>query len=435
MKTTHTPPSIALEVARIRQDFPILNREIYGKPLVYFDNAATAQTPKQVVKRIESYYLQENSNIHRGVHHLSQQATEAYEAVRAHMQTFMGAAHTHEVIFTRGTTESINLVASSYGQKYVKEGDEIIISAMEHHSNIVPWQLLCERTGAQLKVIPMSEAGELDMEAYRSMLNERTKMVAVVHVSNTLGTINPIKEIIDLAHAHNIPVLVDGAQAVPHQSVNMQELDCDFYTFSSHKLFGPTGVGILYGKEKWLDAMPPYMGGGDMIKTVSFEKTTYNELPHKFEAGTPNIADGIGLGAALEYVEGIGYEAGAIGAYEHQLLQYGTEKLSAIEGLRIIGTAPHKASVISFLIGDIHPYDAGVILDRLGIAVRTGHHCTQPIMDQLEIPGTLRASFAFYNTTEEIDRLVAGIEKVKKMFGDFTLIHISTHLDSFPFWI
>ncbi|MDX1908133.1 MAG: cysteine desulfurase [Bacteroidia bacterium] len=404
-----------LDIATIRADFPALHQTVYGKPLVYFDNAATSQKPQVVIERIQAYYSQENSNIHRGVHYLSQQATEAYEHTRHLVRTLINAPHLHEVIFTHGTTEGINLVASSFGRKFVQAGDEILISGMEHHSNIVPWQLLCEMTGAHLRVIPVTDAGELDMEALPALLTERTRLVALTWISNSLGTVNPAGEIIRLAHAQNIPVLLDAAQAVPHQAVDVQALDCDFLVFSGHKMFGPTGIGILYGKEKWLDAMPPYMGGGDMIKTVRFEKTTWNDLPFKFEAGTPNIAAGIGLGAAIEYIHTIGYDQ--IADRENQLLAYGTEVLASIPDLRIIGTAAHKASVISFLIGDIHPYDAGTILDRMGIAIRTGHHCTQPLMERFGIPGTMRASFAFYNTLEEIDLMVEAIHKARQMFG------------------
>jgi len=404
-----------LDIASIRKDFPTLSQKVYGKELVYFDNAATSQKPQVVIDRLNTYYKEENSNVHRGVHKLSQVATDAYEEVRKQVQKLINAEKDHEVIYTRGTTEGINLIASSFGRKYIQEGDEIIISAMEHHSNIVPWQMLCQEKGAILKVIPMSEAGELDMEAFRGLLSDRTKLVSVVYISNSLGTINPVKEIIEQSHERGIPVLLDAAQVVPHDSLDVQELDCDFLVFSSHKMFGPTGIGIMYGKEKWLEEMPPYMGGGDMIDLVSFDKTTYAGLPHKFEAGTPNIADTIALGAAIDYIQHIGYEN--IAAYEKELLDYGTQKLSEIEGIRFVGTAKKKASLISFLIGDIHPYDAGTILDRLGIAVRTGHHCTQPIMSFMDIPGTVRASFAFYNTFEEIDRLVDGIHQVKKMFG------------------
>lgn len=403
------------DIQAIRQDFPALHQEVHGKPLVYLDNGATSQKPQVVIDRLSHYYAQENSNIHRGVHYLSQHATDEYEKTRKLTQQVLNAEHEHEIIFTRGTTEGINLVAHSFGHKYLKEGDEVLISAMEHHSNIVPWQLICEAMGAQLKVIPVTDAGELDMEAFHRLLTDKTRIVAVVHISNSLGTINPVEEIITAAHAREIPVLLDAAQSLPHQRVDVQALDVDFLVFSGHKVFAPTGIGVLYGKEKWLNAMPPYMGGGDMIDTVSFEKTTYNALPHKFEAGTPNIAGGIGLAAGIEYVQQIGYDA--IAAHEAELLAYATEQLLAVDGLRIIGTAAKKASVISFLVGDVHPYDTGTILDRLGIAVRTGHHCTQPLMRRFGIPGTVRASFAMYNTREEVDQLVAGILRVKKMFG------------------
>jgi len=404
-----------LDIQAIRKDFPTLQEKVHGKELVYFDNAATSQKPQLVIDRIEAYYEHENSNVHRGVHYLSQTATNAYEHTRKLAQELINAEHEHEIIYTKGTTEGINLVAHSFGKAFIKEGDEIILSYLEHHSNIVPWQLIAEELGATIKVIPVNDAGELDMEAYANMLNERVKIVSIVYISNSLGTINPVEEIIRLAHDRDIPVLLDGAQVVPHQRVDVQALDVDFLAFSGHKMFAPTGVGILYGKEKWLNAMPPYMGGGDMIDTVTFEKTTFNSLPHKFEAGTPNIAGVIGLGAGIEYINSVGYDN--ISAWEKELLDYGTEKLSEIEGIRLIGTAKEKASVISFLIDGIHPYDAGTILDQLGIAVRTGHHCTQPLMKRLEVPGTMRASFAFYNTKEEIDRLVEGLKKVKQMFG------------------
>ncbi|MEO0471586.1 MAG: cysteine desulfurase [Bacteroidota bacterium] len=403
------------DVATIRQDFPSLDQEVHGRPLVYFDNAATSQKPSSVIERLEAYYRKENSNVHRGVHYLSQKATDEFEQVRFQVQKLINAAHSHEVIYTKGTTEGLNLIAHSFGYKYIKAGDEIIISGMEHHSNIVPWQLLCEQVGAKLRVIPITDAGELDMEAFAGLLNERTRLVSVVYISNSLGTINPVREIIRQAHEIDIPVLLDAAQVVPHAEIDVQELDCDFMVFSGHKMFAPTGTGILYGKEKWLEEMPPYMGGGDMIKTVTFEKTTFNGLPHKFEAGTPNIAGMIGLGEGIRYMEKIGFDW--IKQQEDDLLQYGTEKLMEIEDMRIVGTADKKASVISFLVGDLHPYDAGTILDQLGIAIRTGHHCTQPVMQRFEIPGTMRASFAFYNTREEIDRLVDGIHRVKKMFG------------------
>jgi len=405
-----------LDVESVRKDFPVLNQSIYnGKPLVYLDNAATSQKPQQVMDRLLAYYQHENANVHRGVHYLSQTATDHYEGTRAKIKQLIHAEHEHEIIYTSGTTNGINLVAYSSGEKYVEEGDEIIISAMEHHSNIVPWQQLCERKGAILKVIPMDKTGTLDIEAYSKLLSEKTAIVALVHVSNSLGTINPVKKMIRMAHDAGAPVLLDGAQATPHAKVDVQDLDVDFYVFSGHKVFGPTGFGVLYGKEKWLESMPPFLGGGDMIETVRFDKTTYAGLPHKFEAGTPNIADAIAMGAAIDYVEKIGFDA--IGAYEQELLNYGVEKLSEIEGIRFIGTAENKASVISFLLGDIHPYDAGTILDRLGIAVRTGHHCTQPVMQFFDIPGTMRASFAFYNTKEEIDALAKGLIEVQKMFG------------------
>ncbi len=405
--------STPLDVERIRSDFPILNREMNGKPLVFLDSAASSQKPEAVVRVMNEYYAQTHANVHRGVYKLSQEATDAFEASRRKVARLINAPTDQEVIFVRGATEGINLVAASYGRKFIGKGDEILISTMEHHSNIVPWQLIAEEMGAKIRIIPISEAGEIQMDAYADMLNKRVKMVAVNHISNTLGTINPIKEIVAQAHEYGIPVLVDGAQAIPHMKVNVQELDADFYTFSGHKMFGPTGIGVLYGKEKWLNAMPPYHGGGEMIKTVSFEKTTYNEIPFKFEAGTPDIAGAIGLGAAADYIISIGHEA--IQEYETELLEYATQQLSRIEGIRIIGTAAHKASVISFLIEGTHPYDVGTILDKLGIAVRTGHHCTQPLMDWYGIPGTIRASFAFYNNKEDIDRLVAGVEQAVKM--------------------
>lgn len=403
----------ALNIEKVRADFPLLGREMRGKPIVFLDSGASSQKPHQVIEVLENYYEYQHANVHRGVYALSQEATEAYEESRRIVQHFLNAAHEHEVIFTKGTTDGINLVAATYGRKFLKEGDEVLISGMEHHSNIVPWQLACEAIGAKLRVIPVNDEGELVMEEFEKLLNERTKMVAVVHVSNTLGTINPIEEIIEKAHERGIPVLVDGAQAVPHFKIDVQALDVDFYVFSAHKVFGPTGIGILYGKEKWLNAMPPYQGGGDMIDRVTFEKTTYNELPFKFEAGTPHIAGAVGLGEAIKYVERIGHEA--IQAHERELLEYATEQLSAIEGVRIIGTAQHKASVVSFLIDGTHPYDVGTILDQLGIAVRTGHHCTQPLMDRYEIPGTVRASFALYNNREDIDKLVAGIKRAARM--------------------
>jgi len=404
-----------IDIHKLREEFPTLFEKVHGKEVVYFDNAATSQKPKSVIDRVSSYYAHENSNVHRGVHFLSQTATNAYEATRRLVQEMINAKHEHEVIYTKGTTEGINLVAHSFGERYIEEGDEIILSYMEHHSNIVPWQLMAEKRKAVIKVIPVNDHGELIMEEYEKLLSPKTKMVAVVHTSNSLGTINPVEEIIRLAHDHGAAVLIDGAQVVPHQTLDVQALDLDFFVFSGHKMFAPTGVGILYGKEKWLNEMPPFMGGGDMIDRVSFEKTTFNGLPHKFEAGTPNIAGVIGLGAGVEYINRIGYDF--IEKQEKELLDYATERFEELSGVRIIGTAKEKASVISFLLDDIHPYDAGTILDQLGIAVRTGHHCTQPLMHRYGIPGTIRASFAFYNTKEEIDRLIEGILRVKKMFG------------------
>lgn len=402
------------DIQSVRSDFPILKEKVNGKPLVYFDNAATAQKPKAVIDAIETYYNTINANIHRGVHTLSQLATDAYEEARKKVQHHINAVHDREVLFTSGTTFGINLVANGFAS-LLKPGDEVIVSAMEHHSNIVPWQFLCERTGASLRVIPMNSHGELILEEFDALLNANTKVVAVTHVSNALGTINPIKYIIDQAHRVGAAVLIDGAQATPHIKPDVQELDCDFYVFSGHKVCGPTGTGILYGKEAWLNKLPPYQGGGEMIQTVTFEKTTYACLPHKFEAGTPNIAGGIVLGVALDYMNTIGFDT--IGSYEHELLLYGTEKLLEIDGLHIIGTAKEKTAVISFNIEGIHPYDIGVIVDKLGVAVRTGHHCTQPIMDFFAIPGTVRASFSFYNTKEEIDALVAAVKKAKEMLS------------------
>lgn len=402
-----------INIRRIRNEFPTLDVEVHGKDIVYLDNGATSQKPQLVIDRINKYYEEENSNIHRGVHFLSQHATEQYELVRKKVQKFINAEKEEEIIFTSGTTDAVNLVANSFGKKYLKEGSEVIISTMEHHSNIVPWQMICEVTGATLRVIPINDAGELIMDEFRSMVNENTAIISVTHVSNTLGTINPVKEIIDFAHERNIPVMLDGAQAVPHMKIDVQDLDADFYAFSAHKMFGPTGVGILYGKEKFLEDMPPYKGGGDMIKSVSFEKTTYNDLPHKFEAGTPNIAGGIGLGAAIDFMESIGIDA--IAEYENDLLEYATPLLSSIDGLNIIGTAENKASVISFLVDGTHPYDLGTLLDQMGIAIRTGHHCTEPLMNRFQIPGTARASFAFYNTTEEIDYLYESLNRAINM--------------------
>ena len=401
-----------LDVNKIRADFPILSRKVNGQPLVYFDNAATSQTPTQVIEVITDYYTRLNSNIHRGVHKLSQEATEAYEAARKTIQQHFNAAHAQEIILTAGTTESINLIASGY-TSLLKTDDELLISALEHHSNIVPWQMLCERTGAQLKVIPMTERGTLDMDAFDMLLNSKTALVFVNHVSNALGTVNPIEQIISKAHAVGAEVLIDGAQACPHIKPNVQELDADYYVTSAHKLCGPTGVGMLYGKGELLNKLPPYQGGGEMIATVTFEKTTYADLPHKFEAGTPNIAGGIAFGAALDYMNSIGYKE--IAAYEDELLNHATTALKQIPGVKIYGEASEKTAVISFNVEGIHPYDIGSILDQMGIAVRTGHHCAQPIMDYYQIPGTVRASFSFYNTKEEIDRMVEGLKKAISM--------------------
>ena len=398
------------DIQSIRADFPILQQEVYGKPLVYLDNAATTQKPRCVVDKLTEGYYQTNANIHRGVHFLSQQATEAHEAARRVVQQFINAQSHAEIIFTRGTTEAINMIASSYGKAFMKPGDEVIVSAMEHHSNIVPWQL----QGVQLKVIPLNERGELDMDAFVGLFSDRTRMVAITHVSNVLGTINPVKEIIRIAHEHHVLVLVDGAQAVAHLPVDVQSLDADFYAFSGHKLYAPTGIGVLYGKEKWLEQIPPYQGGGEMIATVSFEKTTFNELPYKFEAGTPDFIGSTALSEAIRYVQSFGWAA--IIKHEEELIQYATERLSNIDGMRIFGQAAEKSGVLSFLISDIHPYDIGMLLDRLGIAVRTGHHCAEPLMHLLGIDGTVRASFALYNTKEEVDALVEGIERVRKMF-------------------
>ena len=400
------------DVNKIRSDFPILSRKVNGQPLVYFDNAATSQTPVQVIDVITDYYTRLNSNIHRGVHKLSQEATEAYEAARKTIQNHFNAAHAHEIIFTAGTTESINLIATGY-TNILQPGDELLISALEHHSNIVPWQMLCERTGAILKVIPMTQLGTLDSNAFETLLNEKTRLIFVNHVSNALGTVNPIEEIIQKGHGVGAEVLIDGAQACPHIKPDVQALDADYYVTSAHKLCGPTGVGMLYGKSSLLNQLPPYQGGGEMIATVTFEKTTYADLPHKFEAGTPNIAGGIAFGAALDYMNSIGFEA--IATYEATLLDYATEALLKIPGLKIYGEAPEKTAVISFNVEGIHPYDIGSILDQMGIAVRTGHHCAQPIMDFYQIPGTIRASFSFYNTKEEIDCLVVGLEKAIAM--------------------
>lgn len=412
---TSAQTPVVLDVAKIREDFPILRYPVHGKPLVYLDNAATTQKPQVVIDTISRYYTTANANIHRGVHTLSERATQAYEAARGTVRRFLNAADDREIIFVRGATEGINLVAQSYGRTFLKPGDEIIISAMEHHSNIVPWQILCEQVGARLRVITINNDGELYLDVYEGLLNERTKLVAITHVSNALGTINPIRQVIDLAHHWNVPVLVDGAQAVPHLQVDVRGLDCDFYTFSAHKLFGPTGIGVLYGKAALLDRMPPYQGGGDMISLVTFEKTHYNTLPYKFEAGTPHIAGGVGLGAAIEYVNRIGLNA--IAAYEHELLAYATDSLNAIEGLDMIGTAKEKTGVLSFTLEGVHPHDIGTVLDREGIAIRAGHHCAMPVMQRFGVPATARASLAFYNTKEEIDALAAALHRVKKVFA------------------
>jgi cysteine desulfurase / selenocysteine lyase len=411
---TRGPLAELLDVSKIRADFPILKQKVHGKPLVYLDNGATSQKPQSVIDALNRYYSTENSNIHRGVHYLSERATAAYEAARQKIKSFVNARSEQEIIFVRGTTEAINLVAQSYGRTFLKKGDEIIVSAMEHHSNIVPWQMLCEQIGARLRVIPINHDGELVLDEYRRLLGEKTKLVSVTHVSNALGTIVPVKEMVRLAHERNVPVLLDGAQAVPHLKVDVQELGCDFYAFSGHKLFGPTGVGILYGRSELLDAMPPYQGGGDMISLVTFEKTHYNVLPYKFEAGTPHIAGGIGLAAAIDYLAGLDWQQ--VAAHEHELLAYATSALSSIDGLRIIGTASEKVGVISFVFEHVHAHDVGTILDQEGVAVRAGHHCAMPVMQRFGVPATTRASFALYNTREEIDVLVRGIHRALKVF-------------------
>jgi cysteine desulfurase/selenocysteine lyase len=405
----------ALDVRRIRDDFPILKQKVHGKPLVYLDNAATTQKPRAVLDALWRFYETDNSNVHRGVHLLSERATEDYEAARGKVQRFLNAAESREIIFVRGTTEAINLVAQTFGRQRVGPGDEIVISAMEHHSNIVPWQMLCEEKQARLRVVPINDAGEILLEEYAGMLGPRTRLVSVVHVSNALGTVNPVRQIIDLAHRRNIPVLVDGAQAVAHQVVDVRALDCDFYAFSGHKVYGPTGIGVLYGKAGLLEAMPPYQGGGDMISSVTFAKTTYNVLPYKFEAGTPHVAGVVGLGAALDYLSGIGRDA--VGAYEQELLDYATTALAGVAGVRLIGTARQRAGAASFVLAGVHPHDLGTILDQEGLAIRTGHHCAQPVMERFGVPATARASLALYNTREEIDALVDGIDKVKEVFG------------------
>ena len=403
-----------MDLNKIREDFPILSRTVYNRPLVYLDNGATTQKPRCVVDAITDEYYSVNANVHRGVHFLSQQATELHEASRETVRRFINARSTNEIVFTRGTTESINLLAYSFGEAMMKEGDEVIVSEMEHHSNIVPWQLLAERKGIRLRVIPITDEGELMMDEYERLFTEKTRLVSVMHVSNVLGTVNPVRRIIDIAHSHGVPVLIDGAQSTPHFAVDMQELDCDFFAFSGHKIYGPTGIGVLYGKEEWLDRLPPYQGGGEMIKNVSFEKTTFNELPYKFEAGTPDYVATHALAKALDYVSEIGMDN--IWHHEQELTHYAMERMAEIPGMRFIGTAPEKDAVISFLVGDIHHLDMGTLLDRLGIAVRTGHHCAEPLMRRMGIEGTVRASFGLYNTKEEVDILVAGIDRVRKMF-------------------
>jgi cysteine desulfurase/selenocysteine lyase len=405
----------SFDVQRVREDFPILKLKVHGKPLVYLDNGATGQKPQCVIDALNAYYSAENSNIHRGVHYLSERATAAYEAAREKIRGFINARSDKEIIFVRGTTEAINLVAQCYGRGSLRAGDEIIVSAMEHHSNIVPWQILCEQIGARLRVIPINHDGELVLEEYHRLFNSRTKLLSITHVSNALGTVVPVKEMIATAHEHGVPVLLDGAQAVPHLRIDVQDLDCDFYAFSGHKLFGPTGVGVLYGRAELLEKMPPYQGGGDMISLVTFEKTHYNVLPYKFEAGTPHIAGGIGLGAAIDYLSALNW--GQIAAHEHKLLSYATERLADIDGLRIIGTAKEKAGVLSFVLENVHAHDVGTILDQEGVAVRAGHHCAMPVMQRFGVPATTRASFAFYNTIEEVDALARAIYRVRKVFG------------------
>lgn len=403
-----------MDIKKIREDFPILSRTVYGKPLIYFDNGATTQKPRLVIDSLVDEYYSVNANVHRGVHYLSQQATELHEASRATVREFINARSINEIVFTRGTTEAINLLVSSFGEEFMEEGDEVILSVMEHHSNIVPWQLLAARKGIAIKVIPMNDRGELLLDEYKKLFSDRTKIVSVMQVSNVLGTVNPVKEMIAIAHTHGVPVLIDGAQSVPHLKVDMQDMDADFFAFSAHKIYGPTGVGVLYGKEEWLDRLPPYQGGGEMIQHVSFEKTTFNELPFKFEAGTPDYVGTTGLAKALDYVTGLGIDN--IAAHEHELTTYAMQRLKEIPDIRIFGEAEHKSSVISFQVGNIHHFDMGTLLDRLGIAVRTGHHCAQPLMQRLGVEGTVRASFAVYNTKEEIDALVAGVERVSQMF-------------------
>ena len=410
-----TKSAAVFDVDKVRADFPTLQRQVHGNPLVYLDNAATSHKPVQVIETLDRYYREYNSNIHRGVHTLSEEATAAYEGARGKIRKFINATSDKEIILTRGTTESINLVAQSWGRSTLKAGDEIIVSQMEHHSNIVPWQLLCEQTGAVLKVVPFNDAGELLFDEYEKLLGPRTRLVAMVHISNALGTINPVKQVIDLAHKHNAMVLIDGAQSIPHAAIDVQALDCDFFCFSGHKLFGPTGTGVLYGKRALLEAMPPWQGGGDMIRTVTFEKSTWNDLPYKFEAGTPHIAGMIGLGAAIDYVSAIGMDA--IRTYETGLLDYATEAASSIQGLRLIGTAKQKASILSFVMDKIHPHDLGTILDHHGVAIRTGHHCAMPVMDRYAIPATARASFAMYNTRQEVDKFIQAVVAAQKVFN------------------
>ena len=414
MFANRTDYETMIDINKIRGDFPILSREVYGKPLVYFDNAATTQKPKCVIENIEEMYYTLNANIHRGVHFLSQQATDAHEAARVTIQNFIGAKSSNEIVFTRGTTESINLIASTYCRAFCKPGDEIIVSEMEHHSNIVPWQLQEEISGVKLRVIPINDKGELIIEEFEKLINHRTKLVSIAHISNALGTVNDIEEVIKIAHENNIPVLIDAAQSVQHIPLDVQKLDCDFLVFSAHKAYGPTGMGVLYGKEEWLNKLPPYHGGGEMIASVSFEKTTFNQLPYKFEAGTPDYVGSTSMAAGLDYIAEIGLNN--IAQYEHELLEYATEQLLKIDGLKIYGTSKNKASVVSFLVDGIHHYDMGMLLDKMGIAVRTGHHCAEPLMNRLQIDGTVRASFAFYNTKEEIDQLVAGIKRIVTMF-------------------
>jgi cysteine desulfurase / selenocysteine lyase len=407
--------AVAIDIGAVRRDFPILARQVHGRPLVYLDNAASSQKPRSVIQAERSLYEEYYANVHRGVHSLSQQSTDAYEAARAKVQAFLNAASTREIIFTRGTTEAINLVASTFGRSKVGAGDEVLVSGLEHHSNIVPWQMLCEEKGARLRSVPINDDGEVVLEELARLLTPRTRILGMAHVSNALGTINPVAQIVEMAHARGVPVLLDGAQAAPHLAVDVQAIGCDFYAFSGHKIYGPSGIGVLYGKTSLLEEMPPYQGGGDMILSVSFEKTTYNELPYKFEAGTPNIAGVVGLGAALDWVGGIGLDR--IAAHEHELLEYGTARLREVPGLRIIGTAREKAAVLSFVIEGVHPHDMGTVLDYEGVAVRTGHHCAQPVMERFGVPATTRASLAVYNTKAEIDVLVAGIEKAREMFA------------------